>query len=218
MLLAIDTTTRSSGIALYDAGGLRMEQLWETGNNHTAELVPYIARACEAYDLTPTDLKAVAVALGPGSFTGVRVGLSAAKGVALALDIPILGISTLDATAYAHWRDPLPVCALVAAGRSRWCVGFYETHKNDWHRRGDPVLADARQLAELIQEPMLVCGELTTELRIALNSLAGGRAILAEKAGSARRAGFLAELAWQRLERGERDDLASLAPIYLQSV
>jgi tRNA threonylcarbamoyladenosine biosynthesis protein TsaB len=218
MLLAIDTTTRLSGIALYDAGGLRMEQLWETGNNHTAELVPCISRACEGYGLAPADLQAVAVALGPGSFTGVRVGMSVAKGIALALQIPILGVSTLDATAYAHSRDVLPVCALVAAGRSRWCVGFYETDRSSWRRRGDPTLADAQQLANLLERPTLVCGELSAELRVTLNSLAGGRAILASQASSVRRAGFLAELAWKRLEQGEKDDLASLAPLYLQSV
>ena len=217
MLLAIDTTTRFSGIALYDADGLRMEQLWETGGNHTVELVPFISRACEVCGLVPSGLKAVAVALGPGSFTGVRVGLSAAKGIALALDIPILGVSSLDVTAYAHWRDPLPVCALVSAGRSRWCVGFYETEQGVWRRRGDLVLADAQQLTNLLDKPTLVCGELSADLRVALNSVPNGRAILASPASSARRAGFLAELAWQRLTRGERDDLASLAPIYLQS-
>lgn len=218
MLLAIDTTTRSSGIALYDAGGLRMEQMWETGNNHTAELIPYISRACEGYGLAPHDIKAVAVALGPGSFTGVRVGLSVAKGMALALQIPLLGVSSLDATAYAHRRDSLAVCALVAAGRSRWCVGFYETLDGGWCRRGDAMLVDAQQMANLLGQPTLVCGELTAELRSTLSSLAGGKAILASPASSARRAGFLAELAWQRLELGERDDPASLAPIYLQSV
>lgn len=217
MILAIDTTTRSSGIALYDAGGLRLEQLWQTGDNHTVELIPYISRACEGCGLSPADLQAVAVALGPGSFTGVRVGLSVAKGIALALDIPILGVSSLDFTAYAHWRDPLPVCALVSAGRSRWCSGFYETSQDGWHRRGDMVLADAQQLAKLLDRPTLVCGDQSPELCATLESLAGDRAVLASQASSVRRAGFLAELAWQRLEKGERDDLASLAPIYLQS-
>ncbi len=218
MLLAIDTTTRFSGIALYDAGGLRMEQLWETGDNHTVELVPYIARACEAQGLVPAGLQAVAAALGPGSFTGVRVGLSVAKGIALALRIPVLGVSSLDATAYAHRRDPLPVCALVSAGRSRWCVGFYDTVGGRWNRRGDYVLADAGHLAGLLERPTLVCGELSVELRATLKASAADRAILASEASAVRRAGFLAELAWERLERGERDDPASLAPIYLQSV
>lgn len=217
MLLAIDTTTRFSGIALYDAGGLRMEQLWETGDNHTVELVPYISRACEGYGLAPADLQAVGVALGPGSFTGVRVGLSVAKGIALALNIPILGVSSLDAAAYAHWRDPLPVCALVSAGRSRWCAAFYKTDQAGWHRRGDLALVDAQQLVDLLEKPTFVCGELSPELRATLNSVTGGRAVLATEASSARRAGFLAELAWQRLQQGEGDDLASVAPIYLQS-
>ena len=80
------------------------------------------------------------------------------------------------------------------------------------------MLADAGHLAGLLERPTLVCGELSAELRATLKASAGDRAILESQAGAVRRAGFLAELAWERLERGERDDPASLAPIYLQSV
>ena len=216
MLLAVDTATRVAGIALYDQDGLRLEQMWLTGDNHTVELVPNVVRACEQQHLAPTDLRVIAVSIGPGSFTGLRVGLSVAKGLALALDIPLLGVPALDATAYAHARDPLPVCAVLPAGRARWCVAFYRTMDGDWQRYGDYALMSASEIVASLRCPTLVCGEMQGDLQQVLSTAAHGNAIVASPALAARRAGYLAELAWRRFARGERDDLSTLAPIYLQ--
>lgn len=220
MLLAIDTASRVTGLALYDQAGLHMEQMWLTGDNHTVELMPYIVRACEQQGLAPSALQAVAVSLGPGSFTGLRVGLSVAKGLALALGIPVLGVPTLDAIAYTHSRETLPVCAVLPAGRGRWCTALYQSRgASGWHRTSDYVLASADDLIVLLQEPTLICGELDLHLVEVLRTVAAERAeraIIASPALSMRRTGYLAELAWQRFCAGERDELASLSPIYLQ--
>ena len=217
MLLAIDTASRVTGIALYDQAGLHMEQMWLTGDNHTVELMPYIVRACEQQGLAPSALLAVAVSLGPGSFTGLRVGLSVAKGLALALEIPVLGIPTLDSTAYAHSREVLPVCAVLPAGRGRWCIASYQASAaSGWQRTSDYALVSTEDLLASLKEPTLICGELDLQLTEMLCTVAAGRAILASPALRMRRAGYLAELAWQRFSSGERDDLSSLTPIYLQ--
>jgi len=216
LLLAIDTATQIAGIALYDQHGLHAEQTWRTSDNHTVELMPYIVRACEQQGLAPADLVAVAVSQGPGSFTGLRVGLSIAKGLALSLNIPVLGIPTLDATAYAHARESLPVCAVLPAGRGRWCVGLYETIAGEWQRTSDYALLDTEALSRFIQHPTLICGEIYPQLASLLRQTAPDQAIVASPASAARRAGYLAEVAWQRFRVGEHDDLVSLSPIYLQ--
>jgi tRNA threonylcarbamoyladenosine biosynthesis protein TsaB len=217
LLLAIDTATRVTGLALYDQAGLHLEQTWLTGDNHTVELMPYIVRACEQLGLAPEALQAVAVSLGPGSFTGLRVGLSVAKGLALALDIPVLGVPTLDAIAYAHCREVLPVCAVVPAGRGRWCTAMYRAQgASGWQRSSDYALVSADDLRASLQEPTFVCGELDPHLVEALRTGAAEWAVIASPALSMRRAGYLAELAWQRFSAGERDELSSLTPIYLQ--
>ncbi|MBC7231741.1 MAG: tRNA (adenosine(37)-N6)-threonylcarbamoyltransferase complex dimerization subunit type 1 TsaB [Chloroflexi bacterium] len=216
MLLAIDTATRIAGIALYDQDGLHAEYMWQTSDNHTVELMPYIVRACEQQTLAPSALTAVAVSLGPGSFTGLRVGMSVAKGLALALNIPLLGIPTLDATAYAHSHQPLPVCAVLPAGRGRWCTAFYQVVAGTWRRRSEYALATLDALSDLLKEPTLVCGEMDQRLIQALREAVPGHAIIASPAFAIRRAGYLAELAWQRFAAGERDNLSSLSPIYLQ--
>ena len=217
MLLAIDTTTDMAGVALYDEQGLRGEQVWRSSANHTVELMPYIVRACDQQSLKPTDLKAVGVSLGPGSFTGVRVGMSVAKGLALALAIPLLGVPALDAAAYAHCREVLPVCAVLRAGRRRWCSAFYQTVAGHWQRQTAYALANTEQLIASLQEPAFICGELDLQLRQELQQ-ARADIVLASPAAAVRRPGYLAELAWKRFVAGERDDLTSLAPIYLQSV
>jgi len=216
LLLAIDTATRIAGIALYDQDGLRIEQMWRTGNNHTVELMPRIVRACEQQGLAPSALGAVAVSLGPGSFTGLRVGLSVAKGLALALNIPLLGVPTLDASAYAHSRELLPVCAVLQAGRGRLCVAFYQRIGGDWQRRSDYVLMSPDSLAASLKEPTFICGEIDLHLAEALRTAAPEQAIVARPASALRRVGYLAELAWQRFVAGEYDAPASLTPIYLQ--
>lgn len=217
MLLAMDTASRVTGLALYDQAGLHMEQLWLSGNNHTVELMPYIVRACEQQNLAPSGLQAVAVSLGPGSFTGLRVGLSVGKGLALALGIPVLGVPTLDATAYAYSREVLPVCAVLPAGRGRWCAALYRSRTAfGWQRTSDYALVTADDLIALLQEPTLICGELDQSLVDVLRTTAGERAIIASPAARMRRTGYVAEMAWQRFTAGERDELSSLTPIYLQ--
>jgi len=216
LLLAIDTATRVAGIALYDQDGLHVEQMWRTSDNHTVELMPNIVRACEQQGLAPSALQVVGVSLGPGSFTGLRVGLSTAKGLALALHIPLLGVPTLDATAYAHSREPLPVRAVLPAGRGRWCTALYQTIAGEWQRRSDYTLMNTESLIASMKEPVLICGEIDLQLAEALRTAAPENAIIASPAFAVRRAGYLAELAWRRFVSGERDDLASLTPIYLQ--
>lgn len=216
MLLAIDTATRIAGIALYDQDGLHTELMWRTSDNHTVELMPYIVRACEQQSLSASALVAVAVSLGPGSFTGLRVGMSVAKGLALALSIPLLGVPTLDATAYAHSHQPLPVCAVLPAGRGRWCTAFYQVIEDIWQRRSEYALVSQDELIASLKEPTLVCGEIDAYLAQAVHRALPHRAVVVSPAFAIRRAGYLAELAWQRFVAGERDDLSSLSPIYLQ--
>jgi len=216
LLLAIDTSTKIAGIAYYDQTGLHAEHLWRTLDNHTVELMPYIARACEQQGLQPTALEAVAIAIGPGSFTGLRVGLSLAKGLALAMDLPILGVPTLDASAYAHSRERLPVRAVLPAGRGRWCSALYQRTSDKWQRRSDYALLNTEALIASLTERTLICGEISATLTSVLQQAAPAFAVIASPALAQRRAGFLAELAWQRFVNGEHDDLSSLHPIYLQ--
>lgn len=216
MLLALDTSTRLAGIALYSGqDGLISELSWHSANRHTVELMPRVDQMLAQAGAASSDLRAVAVALGPGSFTGLRVALAAAKGLALAGDLVLLGVPTLDAVAYPHSHQPLPVIALVQAGRGRVCWAPYFHGPAGWAASAPYGLAAIPSLAKIISHPMLIAGELAPADRQQLAEASGDQAVLLPPALSIRRPGCLAEIAWGRYAAGEQDDPAALSPIYL---
>ena len=215
MLVAIDTSTSYASLALHDGFQLRVEITWESSRRHTVELLPRLAAALEQLDLGAEHLSGVAVALGPGSFTGLRVGMAVAKGLALTRSLPLVGVPTLDVVAAAQGPDDRPVCAVLQAGRQRICVARYCWQDGEWRAFDAPHLTTWPVLAEEITCPTLFCGEIDIAGAETLSTL-GELAVLVPAAARLRRAGFLAELAWRRLNLGEVDDLATLAPIYLQ--
>lgn len=216
MFLAIDTATRMPSLALYDGECVLAEETWRSANSHTVELVPGLVRMLGRQRVLPSELRGIAVALGPGSFTGLRIGLSVAKGLALALDIPLVGIPTLDALVYAQGRRRGPVCAVLQAGRGRICAAFYRRRRGQWQRQGDYRLTILDGLCAEIETRTFFCGEIDAQAAELLRKRLGERAVVASPASSLRRAGYLAELGWQRLKRGEVDDPATLSPIYLR--
>lgn len=215
MILAIDTATRYAGIALYDGRAVVLEHAWLSNANHTIELMPNVMRALAQRELEFRDLVGLVVASGPGSFTGLRIGLSAAKGIAYASGKPLLGIPTLDILGYAYTPADLPACAIIQAGRKRLCVATYQRTSDGLERIDDYRIISQAELIAGIDRPTLFCGEMEPELRDRLQSRLGDKAILSSPAASVRRPGYLAELGWQRLQRGERDNLATLSPMYL---
>lgn len=225
MLLSLDTATRHSGLALYDGQQIVAELNWHSVDAQTTELLPRLEQLMAWAAVRPAGLAALAVSLGPGSFTGLRVAISLAKGMALAYSLPLIGVPTLDATAYPHLGND-PVCAVTQAGRGRVLWSIYEPDVpaagggavvlGGWHgRRTAIALTDHAGLAAAIDRRMRVVGELTSELRDLLAARAGSLAALAGPAVTTRRAACVAELAWLRWQAGHADDPASLSPIYL---
>jgi len=224
MLLAIDTATRLASIALYDALGVHAEMTWRSHENHTVELMTQILRLFELVRASKEDLQAVGVALGPGSFTGLRVGMSIAKGLAYARGIPIVAIPTHDIIAQAHAHQSLPIWTVLAVGRGRYSVARYVATRGTIQRASAYALVDAAGLITHVKSALeaeskttraLFCGDVDHTLARALSEQWGARAVIGSPALNARRAAFLAELAWARYQRGETDDPQALAPVYL---
>ncbi len=219
MLLAIDTATRTVSLALLADQEIIAESSWRTAENHTVELAPAVDALLQRAAITSGDLRAVAVTRGPGSFTGLRIGMSLAKGLALASSgrTALIGISTLDVVAAAqpHADGVDQLCALVQAGRGRVSAGFYSWQRDHWVDKGEtPFIANWDALAERLSGPVLVSGEIDQTGRERLAGL-GASVTLSDPAQSLRRAGFLAQLAEGRLSAGQIDNPATLAPIYL---
>ena len=126
MLLAVDTSTTQVGLALYDGAQVIGEYAWRSSQRHTVELAPAISDLLTRCGLTMDDVHALGVALGPGSFTSLRVGLALVKGLALSKHIPLIGIPTLDILAAAQPASKLPLGVAIQAGRSRFAFGWYK--------------------------------------------------------------------------------------------
>lgn len=216
MLLAVDTSTAQVGLAVYAGAQVVGEYAWRSSQRHTVELAPAVANLLSRSGLTMENIQALGVALGPGSFTSLRVGLSLVKGLALARDLPIIGIPTLDILAANQPASKLPLLAAIQAGRSRLAVGWYKSSKNGWQAKGPARVVSIDELLAGIQKPSIVCGEFTAEDRGRL-SKDELNIKLVSPAQSVRRPAVLAELAWARWQKGDVDDEAALAPIYLHT-
>ncbi|MEJ5224179.1 MAG: tRNA (adenosine(37)-N6)-threonylcarbamoyltransferase complex dimerization subunit type 1 TsaB, partial [Anaerolineales bacterium] len=207
MLLAVDTSTAQIGLALYDESSVLGELLWHTRAHHTAELAPAVHDLLTRTGATMKDIRALGVALGPGSFTSLRVGLAFVKGLSLARCLPLIGIPTLDILAAAQPPSDLPLAAVLQAGRGRLAVVWYQSTGRGWQAQGEPLVSTAEDLAAHIESPTLVCGELTGEERQRLRKNRQVR--LAAPAACVRRPSVLAELARARWQAGQVDSAAA---------
>ena len=212
VLLAIDTCTSRASIALRDAQAVRAEMTWECRRHETALVSSRIKELMTACRIDPKEIGVVAVAVGPGSFTGVRCGLAIAKGMAVALSIPLIGVTAFDVIAHQQpmHMNRTPMLALVEAGRNRAAACRYEWQEGEPAVAGDWWIQTFPELSAAIEAPMIVCGDVAP----ALAALLQGKAEVAPAALNLRRAGFLAELAWSRWQRNEVDNAITLTAIY----
>lgn len=217
MLLAIDTASRALSIALTDGQQLLAEQTWHTANQHSVELPPAVHHLLNRAGVEPRQLSAIGVAQGPGSFTGLRIGIGVAKGLALALNIPLIPVMTLDIVAAGTPHFDGPLVSIVQAGRGRINHGHYRWQTGEWCLMGDlHNAAWAEMIAQIGTGPVLINGEIDPAGEAILKS--SGKPIeLLPPSYRLRRAGFLAQIAWARLQTGHLVPAAEIRPIYLQT-
>jgi tRNA threonylcarbamoyladenosine biosynthesis protein TsaB len=222
VFLAIDTSTEMASIALYTPDqGVRAEQSWLSGREQTTQLLPNVQRLMSLTGVRQADLGGVVVATGPGSYSGVRIGISTGKSLAYALGIPVWGVPSLDALAYQQVAvTAAQVCAVINAGRGRLAWALYRTRGTRWQRLTPYANSTPTEMAEAIKAyetnvATLFCGEIEGETAHLLTSILGDNAAIAPAAAAIRRAAYLAELAMQRAMRGESDDPATLQAIYV---
>ena len=221
MLLAIDTATHHSSLALFDGRSLVIEETWQSANNHTVELAPAIVKLFERTN-TPLDgLNALAVCTGPGTFTGLRIGVALAKGLAAARALPLVGMTTMDILALS--QPPLQggLVTVVQAGRGRIIAATHQWRKGRWSSRAEPQLMNWDTLVQSIDGPASITGEIDDEGHAALAAAqANGIPItIVPPAYRLRRAGFLAQEAWVRLHEsgGEGYPAETVVPVYVKT-
>jgi len=216
MQLAIDTSTDTASLALVQDSQVLAELTWRCQQNHSVELLPRLADLLSQTKSGLQSISCVIVAKGPGSFNGLRVGVSTAKGLAFSLGIPIIGISTLEVEAYQHAETNLPICPIFNAGRGEIATAIYQMKDNEWRQIISEHITTVDSLCSQITTKTVFCGEFVASLAGELRKQLKQRAIISSSPARLRRASFLAELGQQRLEAGNYDNPATLHPLYLR--
>jgi tRNA threonylcarbamoyl adenosine modification protein YeaZ len=216
MQLAIDTSTDTASLALVWDRHVLAELTWRCGQNHTRQLLPNLEYLLRQFELSPAEITGIIVARGPGSFNGLRVGISVAKGLAFSLGIPIIGISSLATEAYQYAETGLPVCPIFNAGRGEIATATYQERDGQWLKLADEDITTVDVLCSGITAKTIFCGEYIPSIAPQIKGLLKEKAVIPSTTTSLRRGGFLAELGLKRLEAGDTDEPAALQPVYLR--
>ena len=215
MELSLDTASDWAGIALSQEGRALAELTWHCPRQHSVELMPAVERLLARHDVSKDQLTAVIVCTGPGGYASLRVGVSTAKGLAFALDVPLVGVGRLEVEAYAHSSDPQVgvLCPLHLAGRREVAWALYKGPAPEWQEVSAPRLSPIDDLPRLAPPDALFCGEDVERLAPELTQRGVDPARMAP---ALRRPSHLASLGWSRLAAGLSDDPRSLTPLYLR--
>ncbi len=216
MQLAIDTSTDTASLALVQDGEVLAELTWRCGQNHSTQLLPNLSHLLNQTELSLQSASCIIVAKGPGSYNGLRVGISTAKGLAFSLGIPIIGVSTLEVEAYQHAETGLPICPIFNAGRGEIATAMYQRKRNKWCQLTAQHITTVETLCSQITTKTIFCGEFVPFMAAQLRKQLKQRAIILPPAAELRRASFLAELGSKRLKAGDYDNPATLQPLYLR--
>ncbi len=216
MQIAIDTSTDTASLALVQDGEILAELTWRCGQNHTTQLLPHLSHLLNQTKMSLQSANCIIVAKGPGSYNGLRVGMSTAKGLAFSLGIPIIGIGTLEIEAYPHAGCDLPVCPIFNAGRGEIATAIFQKVGDAWRQLTAEHITTVEALCSQLTTETIFCGEFVPFIAARLREHLGQRAVILTPAATLRRAGFLAELGLKRFEAGDYDNTVTLQPLYLR--
>ncbi|MBM4441185.1 MAG: tRNA (adenosine(37)-N6)-threonylcarbamoyltransferase complex dimerization subunit type 1 TsaB [Candidatus Rokubacteria bacterium] len=208
-VLAVDTSTMAGGVAVLDGERVIGESLLDVRTTHSERLMLAVDRALGDAGWPPASLDGFAVAVGPGSFTGLRIGLAAVKGLAFALGRPIAAVPTLDAMAAALPWASRPVCAVLDARRDEVYASLYRWDGAGMRREWEYLALSPAALAERLTEPVIGVGD----------GVALVRSPWLTPARPVRRGPSAAVVGWlgaERLHRGEHVAAGDLVPFYLR--
>ena len=216
MYLVIDTATKDLGVALMDETEVAGQFHWRTRQNHSAELVPAILHLLGKANVGLHDLKGFVVSLGPGGFSGLRVGMTTAKGFAVSTGAPLVAVDTLDASAFQFVGLGAPVCSLLPVGRGEVAAASYRMNDVEMEKTTEDRVTTLEALAELVSEPTIFCGAITQEMETELRDRLVGRALIPQGVARASRAVCMGDIGIGKIAKGEVDDPVTLQPFYLR--
>ena len=217
-ILAIDTATLVSGVAVATEKKLLAELTLQTKLTHSEVLMPHIKQILDMTNLKKSDLEAVAISIGPGSFTGLRIGLATAKSIAYALNIPIIGVSTLAALAYHYPVGDVYIAPMLDAQKGNIYISLHQWKEGKLCQVYEPTVKSFTEVLEAgqrLDKPVVFLGEKAVQKAEEIQAV-GGNIIMAMPHMAMPRAANVAMLGWNLLQNGKADDVMSLEPLYIR--
>ena len=217
-ILAFETSAKAASVALLQEGRLLGEYMQNSGQTHSRTIMQMAQDLLRNCDLTANDVDAVACAAGPGSFTGIRIGLAAAKGFAWGRDIPLVGISTLEAMARTVAVADGVYCTAMDARRNQVYTALFLVENGVFRRLMDDSAISVEELGQKLSElngPKYLVGDGAVLCHTHLSETVAGLQLLPEHLRMQRAAGT-ALLAWEQLQAGAVVPAAEVTPNYLR--
>lgn len=218
-VLGIETATPVGSVAVANENGLVAEYTLIRGTTHSERLLPVLDHLLKSASLPFRGIDVLAISLGPGSFTGLRIGVSTAKGLALAGEKPVVGISTLDALAENYRGIDTVLCPMLDARKKEVFAAVYRGSRTEGLEKLTPDLAipPERIFAYLEGNGIMFLGDGSILYRSLIEQAMGAKAGFAPPHLNHPRAATVALLGLQEAKRGNFLDLKTFTPIYVRS-
>jgi tRNA threonylcarbamoyladenosine biosynthesis protein TsaB len=215
-LLAVDTCSKSCSVAVFTGRQAAVELTASAARTHTAHLMQMIHQALEMAESDVGDLDALAVTLGPGSFTGLRIGLATVKGLAFMGRKPVIGVSSLEALAWQGMPWPHAVCAMLDARRGEVYSAVYRARGDRLEREGAERVLSADAVLESAPRPCIFVGDGARLHRERIAAALGENARFAPDERHVIRASSVAALALRQLEGESAGAVCQVVPRYIR--
>ncbi|HSR04370.1 MAG TPA: tRNA (adenosine(37)-N6)-threonylcarbamoyltransferase complex dimerization subunit type 1 TsaB [Proteiniclasticum sp.] len=217
-ILSIDTSSNNCSIAVVDEKAMLGEININYNLQHSVLLMPLIEELLARLDMKPRDLDALTLSTGPGSFTGLRIGLSAVKGMALGSNLPIYAADALSILAYGVYGYHGILVPMIDALRGGYYTGFYTFKNGKLITLMEPVILTLDEVKELLvkeEGEILILGDITDK-KTEDELLFKEKVSIAPSSLNIPKASNIPYLLWERILSGKSDDIHSLVPVYMR--
>jgi tRNA threonylcarbamoyladenosine biosynthesis protein TsaB len=216
MLLAVDTATQSCGLAIIIDGIVQTELILNRRGTHTKQILAGIDTVLSLSESSLEQIEAFAVTRGPGSFTGLRIGISTVKGLSLATGKPLIGVSSLDVLAHQAGGNAARVCSMIDARRNEIYWRVYRREDGKPISQSDEQVGPVDRMARQIDDACVFVGNAVLQYGGQLSQWVKQAIQIVPDADNLIRPAVLAQLAWRRFLQGDVDDVEAFAPVYLR--
>lgn len=215
-ILGIDTSSPLNSIGIIDGDRILADFSWEAKGDTLQRIIQLIDSVLTKEGMAVSDIEGLAVGIGPGSWTGVRIGVTVSKILAYATNKPICGISSLDSLAFQAKDNPTLICPVIDAGKDAIYSAFYRSHDGIASRVSEYYSGDIKGLLDMIREPSLFLGNEVRPYRQIITEKLGSLASYEDELDDIQRGPRIAFLALSRLKKRGADNTLSLSPMYVK--